>query len=421
MLHTELIIFFSIGYLAIIFENFLHVNKAAVALVMSVVCWLLYFGETQTMISSVAMAEQIYDVAQIIFFLLAVMVIVELVDSHHGFKMVTDLIYTSSKRKMLWYLIIISFFMSAMLDNLTSMIVVASLLRKMVKEAKDRWLIGSVIVLTVNAGGAWTPIGDVTTTMLWIHDRITTWETMKFLFIPSVVNALVAGILATFMIKGKNGEEGHFHVQPMEPGARRVFFLGLTSLLMIPVWKAFLHVPPFMGALIGLGLLWLITDIMHYRFGEERWHLRVTHILTKIDMSGIFFFLGILLAIDALGTAGLLQKLAEFLQKTVPSQNITAVIIGLISSVVDNVPLVAATMGMYDVQTFPVDSVLWQLIAYAAGTGGSILIIGSAAGVVFMGIEKVDFIWYMRKVSWIALIGYFAGIGAYLLMYPILS
>ena len=206
----------------------------------------------------------------------------------------------------------------------------------------------------------------------------------------------------------------------MEPGAKRVLFLGLASLVMIPVWKSFLHVPPFMGALLGLGIIWLLTDLIHFRYGEERWHLRVLHVLTKVDISGIFFFLGILLAIDALGTAGLLSEFAAFLDRVVPTQNLVAVVIGLISSVVDNVPLVAATMGMYDMTTFPMDSELWQLIAYAAGTGGSILIIGSAAGVVFMGMEKIDFFWYAKKVGWIACIGYFAGLATYLFLAPIL-
>ncbi|MCH9609112.1 MAG: Na(+)/H(+) antiporter NhaD [Chlamydiales bacterium] len=421
MLHIELMIFFLVGYLAIVFEKFLHVNKSAVALVMAVLCWLLFLGDSHALLSSTLMAEQIYDVAQIIFFLLAVMIIVELVDSHHGFKMVTDLIYSSSKRKMLWFLIVISFFMSAVLDNLTTMIVIASLLRKMVPNAKDRWLMGSIVLITVNAGGAWTPIGDVTTTMLWIHDRITTWETVRSLFVPSVVNALVAGLIGTWLIKGENKKiEGQLIIQKMEPGAKRVFCLGLLSLLLIPFWKAVLHVPPFMGALMGLGLLWLATDIMHFSYGEERWHLRVTHVMTKIDMSGILFFLGILLAINALQSAGLLTEFASLLEKLIPSSNSIAVVIGLISAVIDNVPLVAASMGMYDLQQFAQNSSFWQLLAYAAGTGGSVLIIGSAAGVVFMGIEKVDFLWYMKKISWIALIGYFAGIAVYLLMYPLL-
>lgn len=420
MLYLELIIFFAIGYLAIIFDKFLHVNKAAVALVMGVVCWLLYFAESQTLISAERMAEQIYDVAQIIFFLLGVMVIVEMIDSHHGFKLITDVIYTSSKRRMLWFLIGISFFMSAVLDNLTSMIVVISLLRKMIVNVKDRWLMGSVIVIAVNAGGAWTPIGDVTTTMLWIHEKISTWQTIKMLFIPSVVCVLVSGLLASFVIRGENEKiSSSLKIQKMEPGARRVLILGLLSLIMIPVWKAILHVPPFMGALLGLGIIWLITDLIHFRYGEERWHLRVLHVLTKVDISGIFFFLGILLAIDALGTAGILKEFANLLERLVPSQNWVAAIIGLISSIVDNVPLVAATMGMYDMTQYPQDSVLWQLIAYAAGTGGSILIIGSAAGVVFMSMEKIDFFWYAKRIGWIALIGYSAGFISYLLLNPI--
>jgi NhaD family Na+/H+ antiporter len=418
MLHTELIIFFSLGYLAIIFEKFLHVNKAAIALVMGVICWLLFFAAHETVaISSSNIAEQLSDIAQIIFFLLAAMVIVELIDSHHGFKIITELLYTSSKRRMLWFLIGISFFMSAVLDNLTTMIVMISLLKKMIPQQKERWFLGSIIVVAVNAGGAWTPIGDVTTTMLWINEKITTVSIMKSLFIPSAVCAILAGLIATiFVNKGNKKLEQIKDVSPMQPGARRVFIMGASSLLMVPVLKGTLGLPPFMGALIGLGLLWLITDIIHYRYGEERWHLRVTHVLTKIDVSGILFFLGILLAIDALTTAGLLQALAGTLHRLVPNEGYIALIIGLVSSIVDNVPLVAATMGMYDMHTYPVDSTLWQMIAYAAGTGGSILIIGSAAGVAFMGIEKVDFLWYLKKVSWIALLSYIAGFGTYLLL-----
>ncbi|NGX61109.1 MAG: Na(+)/H(+) antiporter NhaD [Chlamydiae bacterium] len=420
LLHWGLLIFFGIGYLAIIFEEFLHINKAAVSLVMGTVCWVLYFAGSDIPISGGALAEQISDVAQIIFFLLGAMVIVELIDSHNGFKFFTNMLYTSSRRHMLWFLIGISFFMSAALDNLTAMIVMVSLLRKLVREPKDRWMIGSIVVIAVNAGGAWTPIGDVTTTLLWINNKITTIETMKFLFIPSVVCTLVAGLLASWLIKGE-AEPVHseFHM-PMEPGARRVLFTGVGSLIMIPIWKGTIGLPPFMGALIGLGLLWLITDMIHFRHGEKRWHLGVLHILTKIDMSSILFFLGILLAIDALAASGVLKVFAEYLGVVFPNQYWVAALIGLLSSVVDNVPLVAASMGMYDMQTYPVDSQLWQMIAYAAGTGGSILIIGSAAGVVFMGMEKVNFLWYMRKISWIALIGYFAGLAAYLLLYPLL-
>lgn len=417
MNHVGLVIFFSLGYLAIICEKCLHVNKAAIALAMGTLCWLIYFAGAPLGMgfSNVEFAEKISDVAQIIFFLLAAMVIVELIDSHHGFKIFTDILYTTSLRKMLWLLIGISFFMSATLDNLTAMIVVTSLLRKLIPARKERWLIGSILVITVNAGGAWTPIGDVTTTMLWINNKITTWEIMKALFVPSVVCAVVAGLLGTLLVKGENPGTPSKLQMPMEPGAKRVFVMGVGSLVLVPVWKAFFGLPPFMGALIGLGLLWLITDILHHRHGEARWHLRVVHILTKIDTSGILFFLGILLAVDSLAMAGVLKEFALWLQEMIPNQNWVAITIGLISSVIDNVPLVAATMGMYDMAHYPVDSQLWQMIAYAAGTGGSILIIGSAAGIAFMGMEKVDFLWYFKKVSWIAVVSYFAGIGTYLL------
>jgi NhaD family Na+/H+ antiporter len=421
MVYYALIFFFAVGYLAIIFENVLHVNKAAVALAMGAICWLIFFAKAPEGFFTVPFDEQVADVAQIILFLLAAMVIVELIDSHRGFKLITDMFYTSSKRKMMWFLMLMSFFMSAVLDNLTAMIVMTSLIKKLVREQKERWLIGSLLVVCVNAGGAWTPIGDVTTTMLWINNKITTWNIIKALFIPSIVCALVAGLLASLFIKGEHSPPSTKIHLPLEPGGKRVFFMGVGSLILIPVWKALFDLPPFMGALLGLGVLWLITDILHFRHGEARWHLRVTHVLTKIDTSGVLFFLGILLAIDALSTAGLLKHFAVWLQKVIPNQNWVAIIIGLISSVIDNVPLVAATMGMYDMAAHPPDSALWQMIAYAAGTGGSILIIGSAAGVAFMGMEKVDFLWYLKHMAWIALVSYFAGIGAYLLIQPFVA
>jgi NhaD family Na+/H+ antiporter len=415
MLVIALIVIFFAGYLAIIFEGPLHVNKAAVALATGAISWLAYFASKPESHSIIMFAEQVSDLAQIIFFLMSAMIIVELIDSHHGFKLITDLFYTSSKRKTLWFVLVLSFFMSAILDNLTAMIVMTSLLKKLIDNQKERWLIGSILVIAVNAGGAWTPIGDVTTTMLWINGKITTAQTLKMLFIPSVVCAAVSGLIATFFLKGerrKTHTEVHLSLQP---GARRVFFMGVGSLVLIPVWKAAVGLPPFLGALLGVGILWLITDFIHYRHGEERWHLRVIHVITKIDTASILFFLGILLAIDALTMSGILNSFAQALQSAIPNQEWVAIILGLISSVIDNVPLVAATMGMYEMTQHPTDSILWQMIAYAAGTGGSILIIGSAAGVAFMGLEKVDFIWYFKRISWIALIGYFAGIGAYLL------
>lgn len=413
MLYITLLTIFALGYCAIIFEKFLNMNKGAIALVMAVLCWLAFFFIVpQEQLLQHQFTEQISDVAQIIFFLLAAMSIVELIDIHQGFKLITDIFYTSSRKKMFWFLILISFFMSSILDNLTSMIVMVSLLRKMIPDKEERWLFGSMIVISVNAGGAWTPIGDVTTTMMWISNKITTWETIKWLFLPSIANVLVSGLIASFFLPRKEKAPTAFVAPPLEPGAKRVFFMGVLALVMIPVFKATLGLPPFMGALLGLGIVWLITDIIH--FGHQgREHLRMAHVFGKIDTSGILFFLGILLAIQSLTMAGILKDFAILLDRLVPNQNYVAVIIGLMSSIIDNVPLVAATFGMYDIAQYPVNSTLWQLIAYAAGTGGSILIIGSAAGVAFMGMEHVDFLWYLRRISLIALAGYFAGVIVY--------
>lgn len=417
MLYLLLSIIFILGYLGIIFERFIRINKAAVALLMGGALWIIIFiySNDGKNLNQFAFLEEMTGIAQIIFFLIAAMAIVELVDSHHGFKLVTDIIYSTSKRRMLWYILLISFFMSAVLDNLTSMIVMISLIRKLTHNGNDRLIYGSMVVIAVNAGGAWTPIGDVTTTMLWIGGAITTWPTMKSLFLPSLVCMVVSGAFGTFLLKGKNEGRSHLTHHPLQPGAKVVFICGILSLIMVPVWKGLFGIPPFMGALIGLGLLWLITDLIHHKHGEKRTHLRVPHVLSRIDTSGVLFFLGILLAVNALTISGLLKDTATQIEVAIPNQNYVAIVIGLISSIVDNVPLVAATLGMYNIEHYPVDSTLWQLIAYAAGTGGSILIIGSAAGVAFMGIEKVDFLWYLKRISWIALIGYFAGIGVYFL------
>lgn len=419
-----LIAFFLLGYSAIIFEKFLSINKSATALLMAVGCWMIFFFYNP--IGHAAelelLNEQLADIAQIIFFLMGAMAIVELVDSHHGFKIVTDLLYASSKRKMLWLILFISFFMSSVLDNLTTMIVMVSLLKKLIPEQRDRWFIGSLVVIAVNAGGAWTPIGDVTTTMLWINHRITTLQTIKMLFVPSVICALVAGLIGSLFVKGPSAPvPDSIKGKKMEPGARRVLVGGILALVMIPVWKATLGLPPFMGALIGLGLLWLITDLIHFRYGDTRWHLRVPSVLGRIDASGILFFLGILLAVSSLAVTGILKDLALALNQVLPNQNYLAFLLGIISSIVDNVPLVAATFGMYDISQFPIDSTLWQLIAYSAGTGGSIFIIGSAAGVAFMGLEGVDFIWYFKRIAWIAAIGYIAGFFIYFVTQPLLA
>ncbi len=416
--HFLMIAVFVIGYLAIIFEHTIKVNKTASALLMATVSWgILFTLAPESLDASLGMlGEHVGNVSQIIFFLLGAMTLVEVIDSHRGFKIITDVINTRSKRKMLWLIGIIAFCLSAMLDNLTTTIVMVSLLRKLVHERKERLLLGSMVVIAANAGGAWTPIGDVTTTMLWINGQVTTVPIMKSLFLPSLAALLISLSFLSLKLKGRYPDLfGHHLEAKIEPGARLVFFSGVGSLICVPIFKTVTGLPPFMGMLIGLGVLWLITDIMHYKY-EDRAHLRVPHVLTKIDTSGVLFFLGILLSINALETIGVLKNLAIFLGRHIDNLAVIATSIGIISAIVDNVPLVAATMGMYDLTTYPADSAIWQMIAYCAGTGGSILVIGSAAGVALMGMEKVDFVWYMKKISVTALTGYLGGMVVYLVL-----
>jgi len=412
-----LVVIFVLGYLAIALEAKIHVNKTASALLMAVLAWAVVFlirGHESAQDVAV-LSEHLGEVCQIIFFLLGAMALVELIDAHKGFKVVTDVIRTSSKKKLLWVLGFVTFFLSAVLDNLTTTIVMVSLLRKLVTEREDRLLLGSMIVVAANAGGAWTPIGDVTTTMLWINGNITTWGIMKALFVPSVVALAASLVLMGRHFRGRyEGIVGKVQEEKREPGANLVFGLGLGGLVFVPVFKALTGLPPFMGILIAVGVLWLVTDLMHHGH-EERKVLRVPHILSRIDTSGVLFFLGILLCIGALDSVGLLKSLAGWVGGYVESSNVIAVLFGLISAVIDNVPLVAAGMGMYDFSVFSPDHSFWQLLAYCAGTGGSMLVIGSAAGVAFMGMEQVDFMWYVRRVSLVALVGYFAGVGVYLL------
>ena len=413
---------FALGYCAIIFEHVIHVNKAASALTIAVLTWMFFFlakGGDHVHEAAV-LGEHLNSVSQIIFFLLGAMTIVELIDSHKGFKSITDFIQTGSRKKMLWIIGLSTFFLSALLDNLTTTIVMVSLLRKLVPNQEERLSLGALVVIAANAGGAWTPIGDVTTTMLWIHGNITTAAVMKSLFLPSLASLLVALIWMGWGLKGRYPKlVQRAHEETIEPGARIIFFCGLGGMVFVPIFKALTGLPPFMGILIVLGVLWIITDLLHQK-DAPRQHLLVRHILTRIDASGILFFFGILLCIGSLDAIGLLRTLAEFLNDTVGNLSVIATLIGLISAVIDNVPLVAAGMGMYDLANYPPDSDFWQMLAYCAGTGGSILIIGSAAGVALMGLEKVDFIWYFKKISGVAFVSYLAGIGVYLLQQSIL-
>ncbi len=415
--HYLLIVVFVLGYLAIIFEHTIKVNKAATALLMATISWLILLWYSGSTIEEKLgdFAKHVADVSQIVFFLLGAMTLVELIDIHKGFKIITDKINTRSKKKMLFLISIFTFFLSSILDNLTTTIVLISLIRKLIPEAKDRMLLGSLVVIAANAGGVWTPIGDVTTTMLWLKDKITTLPTITYLFLPSAISLLVCVFIFSFFLKGHYPDLLESKKERNEPGAKLIFYLGIASLISVPIFKAWVDLPGFMGVFLGVGLLWLLTDFMHYKY-EERKHLRLSYVLSKLDISAVLFFLGILLTINSLETMGVLQNLAQFLGRHIGNMAIIATLIGLISAIVDNVPLVAGAMGMYPIAIHPTDSLFWQMIAYCAGTGGSILIIGSAAGVAFMGMEKIDFLWYLKRISLIALIGYFAGILTYILM-----
>jgi NhaD family Na+/H+ antiporter len=408
---------FLIGYLGIIFEFYVKINKTALALGLAALCWMVYFlGCSNSLETSThQLSEHLSAVSQIIFFLLGAMTLVELIDSHKGFNTIISWIQTNSKRKLIILISVISFFLSAVLDNLTTTILMISILRKLIENPKDRILPGCMIVIAANAGGAWTPIGDVTTTMLWIDNRITSLAVMKEIFLPSLVSMLVPLAFYLYKVKGYYPKlEIDYKNERREPGSKLVFALGVLSLIAVPIIKWLTGMPPFMGIILAVGLLWFVTDLLHHKH-EDRQHLRVPYILTKIDVSSILFFLGILLAIDALEAVGILDQLSVFLNETVKNTTAIASIIGVVSAVIDNVPLVAATMGMYDQLGFPTDSPFWLLIAYTAGTGGSMLSIGSAAGVALMGIEKVDFITYLKKATLPAALGYVIGIVIYVL------
>ena len=425
-----LILTFVIGYLAIAFEHPLKINKTATALLTGVLCWTVYIvSENNPDAVLGELSHHLASVSEILFFLLGAMTIVELVDAHDGFKLITDRITSKNKVKLLWLISLITFFLSAILDNLTTAIVMVSVLRKLIKNPDDRKLFAGVVIIAANAGGAWSPIGDVTTTMLWIGGQITPVNIMKTLLIPSLISLIIPLIYLTFKLKGsvKRGEEeedseeeGHELIIKTQNSVI-MLLTGLGMLLFVPIFKTVTHLPPYMGILLGLGVVWVVSEILHSEKDDEEKHpFTVAHALSKIDTSSILFFLGILISIGALESTHLLSGLAQWMDKTIGNQDVIVVAIGLASAVIDNVPLVAASMGMYDLTSFPADSKIWEFMAYCAGTGGSILIIGSAAGVAVMGMEKIDFMWYVRKISFTALIGYFAGVVAYLLIYGLL-
>lgn len=419
-MNTLIISIFIIGYVVIAFEHPFKINKSATALLTGVLCWAAYIimGNDSHLINE-QLTEHIGELSGILFFLMGAMTLVELIDSHDGFDVITSRIKTTNKKKLLWIICIISFFLSAILDNLTTAIVMVSLLRKLIDNKEDRLLFIGMVVIAANAGGAWSPIGDVTTTMLWIGGQITAPNIILKLFIPSVICLIVPLTILSFKLKGNVSRPEIKENQSSNPTTsferNVVFFLGIGALVFVPIFKTITHLPPFMGVLFGLGILWIVTEIIHSaKDDEEKDSLSVLHALQKIDMPSILFFLGILIAIASLQSTGLLSSLATSMNDSIGNLNIIVPLIGLLSAIVDNVPLVAASMGMYDLTTYPTDSYIWEFLAYCAGTGGSILIIGSAAGVAAMGMEKIDFIWYLKKIAWLALIGYFAGAFAYM-------
>ncbi|KAI0565226.1 Citrate transporter [Gracilaria domingensis] len=377
---------FVLGYLGIILEETLAFDKTGVALLMGVGVWTVLMTDATSVEAAhqvkELLSDQIAEISQILFFLIGAMTIVEIIDAHRGFKVVTDYITTNNRKILLWTIGVLTFFVSAVLDNLTSTIVVVSLLRKLVADPKERLLFGAAVVIAANAGGAWTPIGDVTTTQLWVHGNISALKTMTDLFLPSFVSMVVSLAMFTPMIGKGEFERPNDDQSQLAPRAPLVFWSGLAALVSVPIFKTVTGLPPYIGMLSGLGFLWVMTDVLHA--GEDRESLRGLAAIKRIDTSGVLFFLGILLAVGGLESAGILETLAHSLDSHVASREIIATAIGLLSSIVDNVPLVAATMGMYSLDQIPPDGLLWQLIAFCAGTGGSILIIGSAAGVAFM-------------------------------------
>jgi Na+/H+ antiporter NhaD/arsenite permease-like protein len=417
---------FVLAYAAIALEHPIGVNKSASALLGAGVLWTIYALATgdHTLVGR-QLDESVASTAQIVFFLIGAMTIVEVIDAHDGFEVITSRISTTSQVRLIWLIGFVTFFLSAILDNLTTTIVMVSLIQRLIAKRDDRLLFASLIVIAANAGGAWTVIGDVTTTMLWIGGQISPLKIMGAVFLPSLLNLLVPLAFISFSLKGKTiapppKEDGLQGVDPFERNV--MFYLGLGVLIAVPAFKTVTHLPPFMGVLLGLGIVWLVGEIVHRDKDEHvRGPLTLANALTRIDMGSIVFFLGILLAVACLEHAGLLSMLAKWLDTAIGRQDIIVIVLGLLSAVIDNVPLVAATMGMYDLAHYPADSFIWEFIAYCAGTGGSILIIGSAAGVAAMGLERIEFLWYARRIAVPALAGYLAGAVVYIAQHAALQ
>ena len=418
-----LIIIFTLGYLAITLEQTIKINKSATALMTAVLCWTLIISNASNKeIIIEQLSHHLSSISEIVFFLLGAMTIVEIIDAHDGFQNITERIKTNHKTKLIWLIAVITFFLSAVLDNLTSTIVMMSILNKLIEDKKTKWLLLGLVIISSNAGGAFSPIGDVTTTMLWIGGQISPLNIMKQTFLASLVCMVVPTLMINYMIKGKielraNVENSlNFNTNSFERNL--IFYVGIGCLLFVPLFKTLTNLPPYMGMFLSLGIIWTLTELIHNKkHVNEKGILSVSHALRKIDTPSILFFFGILLSIASLEVVGVLPQMASTLNSSIGNLNLVAICIGLLSAVFDNVPLVAALQSMYSLNDYPQDHYFWELLAFTAGTGGSCLIIGSAAGVAVMGIEKIDFFWYLKKISWIALIGFIAGVATFLIQH----
>lgn len=448
-----IIVVFVLGYLAIALEHPIKINKTASALVTAVVCWTIFAvsGSPDTLLASTKYADFMHElgekaaamtageihieyvveqlehhlaeISQILFFLMGAMTIVELVDAHHGFKFITDRIKTKNPKMLLWIVCIVSFFLSAVLDNLTTTIVMVSLIRKLIPDKEMRLFFAGMIIISANAGGAWSPIGDVTTTMLWVGGQISAGAVIKNVFLPSVVTMVLPLLYLSFTLKGTLGDfedRGEVSESTIKTG-NLMLILGVSALISVPIFKTVTHLPPYMGMLLGLGFVWLISELLNPDLDEaDRKPLTASYALSKIDMPSVLFFLGILMAVGSLQSIGTLANFAGYLNDEIGNFPIIITMIGVLSSIVDNVPLVAASMGMYSMVEFPQDDFIWEYLAYCAGTGGSILVIGSAAGVAAMGMEKIEFGWYLKRISLLALLGYLGGALVYLVIHGVI-
>jgi len=422
MIYSLITVAFILGYCSIVFEKKIKIDKTSSAIITGVVCWTFYIfsGVSIETISGQLMAHM-GEIAGILFFLLGAMTIVELIDAHDGFSIISNKMKSDNKRTLLWVVGFITFFLSSVLDNLTTTIVMVLMIRTLLSDEKERWIFTGIIIIAANSGGAWSPLGDVTTSMLWIGGQITAWSIIQRLILPSLVSVIIPLIIATFMIK-RTGPGIRVRNQAnlseiSHPVRYAVLIVGIGGLLFVPLFKSLTHLPPFMGMLLSLGLIWAFIEVLHRnKNDEEKVSLSVTAALRRLNIPTILFFLGILLAISALESSGLLNSWALALSGHVSNQNALILIIGFFSSVIDNVPLVAALQGMYSLNVYPTDHYFWEFLAYASGTGGSILIIGSAAGIAAMGMEKISFFWFLKRFSLLALLGYFGGALTYIMI-----